>query len=66
MTDAEVGQCILLLSESWMVGKECSLTDDPALLAQLAHTSQISPKVLNPISGNGNFVRIETAQSTSL
>ena len=46
MTDAEVGQYILLLSESWLIGDDCTLPDNVDLLARLARTEEVSPLVL--------------------
>lgn len=46
MTAAEVGQYILLLSESWMTGKDCTLPTDRETLAAMARVKHLSPKVL--------------------
>lgn len=46
MTDAEVGQYILLLVKSWLLAKDASLPDDLPLLAKWAHCKAVSAKVL--------------------
>lgn len=46
MTDAEVGQYILLLCKSFMSGKAASLPDDPEYLAKWARCKKVSPRVM--------------------
>lgn len=46
MTDAEIGQYIMLLAKSWTLGKGASLPDDPELLAKWAHCKRVSDRVL--------------------
>ena len=46
MSNEEIGQYILLLSEAWLGGKETSLPDNPDILASLARCKKISDKVL--------------------
>lgn len=46
MTPEEIGEYILLLSESWLIGDDCTLPDDMKLFATLARTDKVSPKVL--------------------
>ncbi len=46
MSAEEVGQYILLLVASWMGGKDASLPDNPALLARMARSPQVSESVL--------------------
>lgn len=46
MSDAEVGQYVLLLAEAWLCGRDTTLPDDMPFLARLAHTDKISDRVL--------------------
>lgn len=46
MSAEEVGCYILLLCESWLIGDNCTLPDNPEILARLGRVSQISDKVL--------------------
>jgi uncharacterized protein YdaU (DUF1376 family) len=46
MSAEEVGAYILLLSESWLIGDECTLPDDPELLARLARVKRVSERVM--------------------
>ena len=55
MTDAEVGQYVLLLSKSWALAKDASLPDNSALLARWAHCDSVSLNVLK------KFPQVETA-----
>jgi hypothetical protein len=54
MTDAEVGQYVLLLSKSWALAKDASLPDNPVMLARWAHCDVVSPNVLK------KFPQVET------
>jgi uncharacterized protein YdaU (DUF1376 family) len=54
MSDAEVGQLILLLCHAWLLGKRATLPNDPEALARWARTTQLSPLVM------AKFVPIET------
>jgi uncharacterized protein YdaU (DUF1376 family) len=47
MTDAEVGQYILLLCKAWLGNKNASLPNDPKLLAIYARTEQVSDLVMS-------------------
>jgi hypothetical protein len=47
MTDAEIGQYIMLLAKSWLMGKDVTLPDEPVLLAKWAHCSKVSNRVLD-------------------
>jgi uncharacterized protein YdaU (DUF1376 family) len=46
MSDAEVGQYILLLCKAWLMAKDASLPNEPALLSRWAHCEKVSKKVL--------------------
>jgi uncharacterized protein YdaU (DUF1376 family) len=46
MSLEEIGQFILLLSEAWLTGKDASLPDDAAALANMCRGRKVSPKVL--------------------
>jgi hypothetical protein len=46
MTDAEIGQYVLLLVKSWVLAKDASLPDDLELLAKWAHCKRVSDRVL--------------------
>jgi len=46
MTNEEVGQYILLLSEAWLSNKDASLPDVPEVLARKARCRKVSDKVL--------------------
>lgn len=59
MTAEEVGQYMLLLCKSWLLGKDASLPDDPEYLAQHARAKkEVSPLVLK------KFPLIETEWGT--
>lgn len=47
MSTQEVGAYILLLCESWLLGDDCTLPDDPALLARMARLRKVPQKVLH-------------------
>jgi hypothetical protein len=46
MTDAEIGQYIMLMAKSWLIAKAASLPDDLDLLARWAHCPKVSERVL--------------------
>ena len=46
MTDAEIGQYIMLLAKAWTLAKAASLPDDLDLLAKWSHCRKVSDKVL--------------------
>jgi hypothetical protein len=52
MSAEEVGQYILLLSESWLIGDACTLPNEPKLLARLARVNTVAPIVMKkfPVS----------------
>jgi uncharacterized protein YdaU (DUF1376 family) len=63
MDDRQFGQYMFLLLESWNIGKNCTLPDDPAALAKLARVSaiglpqaeaQVDPIVLKKFSDTGD------------
>src|SRR5260370_39903575 len=47
MTDAEVGQYLLLMIQAWLGGKAASLPNDPALLARYARCEKVSDLVMS-------------------
>jgi len=46
MTFEEIGQYVLLLCESWLTGKECTLPEDPMILRGLCRGARPTNKVL--------------------
>jgi|SRR5579859_873003 len=46
MSFAEIGQYIFLLCESWLTGKDCTLPEDPVVLAGLCRGVKVTDKVL--------------------
>jgi hypothetical protein len=56
MTSDEVGQYILLLCKSWLIGKDTTLPDDPEYLAKQARCKKVSSLVMK------KFPLMETAE----
>jgi len=54
MSDAEVGQYILLLCEAWLLQKDASLPMDMVYLARIARAKKVATKVLD------QFPQVET------
>lgn len=46
MTDAEIGQYVMLLAKAWTLAKATSLPDDPELLAKWGHCKRVSDRVM--------------------
>lgn len=47
MSLEEIGQYIILLCESWLTGKDCTLPEDPKTLSNLCRGSKVTNKVLD-------------------
>src|SRR5208282_1991730 len=46
MTDAEIGQYLLLLCKSWLLAHDATLPDDIEYLSRIARASRVSDRVL--------------------
>ncbi len=46
MTDAEIGQYLLLLCKSWLLAHDATLPDDVEYLSRIARTTKVSERVL--------------------
>ncbi len=46
MTDAEIGQFLLLLCKSWLLAHDATLPDDVEYLSRIARTTKVSERVL--------------------
>jgi hypothetical protein len=58
MTDAEIGQYILLLCKSWLLAHDATLPDDIDYLSRIARTPRLSERVL------AKFPVVETERGT--
>jgi uncharacterized protein YdaU (DUF1376 family) len=66
MSDAEIGQYLMLLCAAWALGQDCTLPLDDRFLANKAHCQQLSSRVANQFQKTEDGLRIYNARQQGI